>query len=101
MLYEIEFPLGALSPDAIESRLFELGAIGITFEDGGDEPVLEPAPGEVRLWRETRVRALFDGSNDALHALGRLAGDVGADIARDARVRSVEERGWERAWMQH
>ena len=26
--------------------------------DASDEPVLEPRPGEVRLWRQTRLQAL-------------------------------------------
>lgn len=57
--YEIEFPLAALDADAVEAAIFELGASAITWVDGGDEPVLEPAPGEIRLWSDTRVRALF------------------------------------------
>ena len=46
--YEIEFPLAALSSEAVEAALFEVGASSITFVDRGDEPVLEPRPGEVR-----------------------------------------------------
>ena len=58
-LYEIEFPLAALSLGLVETALLEIGASSITFVDRGDEPVLEPKPGEVRLWSDTLVRALF------------------------------------------
>ena len=60
--YEIEFPLAALSVESVEQALLDVGASSITFIDGGDEPVLEPKPGEVRLWSDTRVRALFQDS---------------------------------------
>lgn len=101
MLYEIEFPLTELSAEAAEEALLEQGALAITLEDNGDRPVLEPAPGEVRLWSETRIRALFDDARDVLQVLGALARALGAPITATARVRGVEERGWERAWTQH
>jgi ribosomal protein L11 methyltransferase len=57
--YEIEFPLAALNPDAVETALLDVGASSITFVDRADDPILEPKPGEVRLWSDTLVRALF------------------------------------------
>ena len=57
--YEIEFPLAPLSVESVEAALLDVGASSITFVDRGDEPVLEPKPGEVRLWSDTLVRALF------------------------------------------
>jgi len=109
--YEIEFPLAALSPEAVEAALLEIGASSITFVDRGDEPVLEPKPGEVRLWSDTLVRALFEascgsgsGSADAASAdaarnLGRLAAVLGPHITESARVRRVENQEWERVWL--
>jgi ribosomal protein L11 methyltransferase len=99
MLYEIEFPLGALSPETVEDALTEVGSSSVTFSDRGDEPVLEPGPGEVRLWSDTQVRALFDDSHDALDCLARLAERLGPHIAATARVRAVENRDWERVWL--
>ncbi len=63
--YEIEFPLATLSLDEVEAALLELGADSITFVDRGDEPVLEPKPGEMRLWSDTLVRALFQEAGGA------------------------------------
>ena len=85
--YEIEFPLAALSSEAVEAALLEVGASSITFLDRGDEPVLEPKPGEIRLWSDTLVRALFDESHDAAQSLGRLA----------ERARAAHHRPRERA----
>ena len=105
--YEIEFPLAALSVDLVESALQELGASSITFVDRGDEPVLEPRPGEFRLWSDTLVRALFQappeaessGAAEAARHLESLAAVLGPHIAATARVRAVEDQDWERAWL--
>jgi ribosomal protein L11 methyltransferase len=107
--YEIEFPLAALSSEAVEAALVEIGASSITFVDRGDEPVLEPKPGEVRLWSDTLVRALFQESSgagsadaaslDAVRNLDRLATVLGPHITHTARVRPVENRQWERVWL--
>jgi len=106
--YEIEFPLSGLSADAIEEALFGIGASSITFVDGGDEPVLEPKPGEFTLWSDTRVRALFQESDaphtpDAPHAavrkLEQLARAMGPHITDTARIRAVADRDWERVWL--
>src|SRR5271155_1154112 len=97
--YEIEFPLAALNSDAVEAALLEVGASSITFVDRGDEPILEPKPGEVRLWSDTLVRALFQESSDAALNLDRLAATLGPHVTRTARVRAVEDQVWERAWL--
>jgi len=114
--YEIEFPLADLSSEAVESALLEVGASSITLVDRGDEPVLEPKPGEIRLWSDTLVRALFEAScgsgsgsadaasaesasTDAARNLGRLAAVLGPHITETARVRRVENQEWERVWL--
>jgi ribosomal protein L11 methyltransferase len=112
-MYEIEFPLGGLDTEAVETALLEIGASSITFVDRGDEPVLEPKPGEIRLWSDTLVRALFQESPeeasgtaaagtaapDAIRQIGHLAGRLGAHITATARVHAVEDREWERVWL--
>ena len=99
MFYEIEFPLSALDADAVEEALLEVGASSITLVDRGDEPVLEPKPGELKLWSDTLVRALFDESHDALLATARLAERLGAHFVENARILGVTPRAWERIWL--
>ena len=48
--------------EAVEDALMAAGALSVTLEELGDEPVLEPQPGESPLWAETRVVGLFEGS---------------------------------------
>jgi ribosomal protein L11 methyltransferase len=99
--YEIEFPLASLSVESVEAVLTEIGASSITLVDRGDEPVLEPLPGEIRLWSDTLVRALFpaDAPVDAARKLDHLAAVFGPHITRTARVTAVAERDWERVWL--
>jgi ribosomal protein L11 methyltransferase len=102
--YEIEFPLATLSVELVEAALLEIGASSITFVDRGDEPVLEPKPGEIRLWSDTLVRALFQefsgaGSLGKARNLDRLATVLGPHITQTARVRPVKNQDWERVWL--
>jgi ribosomal protein L11 methyltransferase len=99
--YEIEFPLAALNSDAVEAALLDIGASSITFVDRGDEPVLEPRVGEVRLWSDTLVRALFQDppAEDAALKLASLATALGPHITATARLRKVDDQDWERVWL--
>jgi len=101
--YEIEFPLSGLDPDVVEEALLEAGACSITLVDRGDEPVLEPKPGEIRLWSDTLVRALFQDAGAvaraAIRSIERLSASLGTHITETARVRGVEDRDWERVWL--
>jgi ribosomal protein L11 methyltransferase len=98
--YEIEFPLASLSQDLLEAVLEEIGALSVTYVDSTDaDPVLEPKPGEIRLWRDTRVRALFDQASEPLLSLKKLSVAFGAQVAEHARVRGVADQAWERVWL--
>jgi ribosomal protein L11 methyltransferase len=103
--YEIEFPLAALNSETVETALLDIGASSITFLDRGDEPVLEPMPGEIRLWSDTLVRALFQDSagvastTDVARNLDRLATVLGPHITETARIKRVADRDWERVWL--
>ena len=61
--------------------------------------MLEPDPGEIRLWSDTLVRALFADSTDAAHALAGLARALGPSITANARLRTVADQIWARAWL--
>ena len=97
--FEIELPLEGLDADGVEAALTEAGAIAISLLDRGDEPILEPLPGEMRLWGDTLVRALFDAALDPADCLLRIAARLGPRAAAGAKLRAVPERVWERAWL--
>jgi ribosomal protein L11 methyltransferase len=97
--YEIEFPLADLSADEVDTALIDIGALSITLVDRGDEPVLEPKPGEIRLWNDTLVRALFDQRADPASTLQQLVNRLGEHIVETARLRAVKDQAWERVWL--
>lgn len=96
--WQLSFDLGELDPGVAEESCFGLGAASVTFVDAHDDPVLEPLPGEFRLWPTTRLRALFAASDDPqriVRALGESLG-LGTDTVQ---AEYVEDRAWEREWL--
>ncbi len=95
---EISFDLGSLPPERAEEACLECGASAITLADAQDEPVLEPAPGEVRLWPATRLQALFAPGTDPTVAVAALSLTLGIP-ARSLQARLIADRAWEREWL--
>ena len=76
--------LPAEAPE-LEDRLLASGAVAVTLEDGGDQPVLEPGRGETPLWEHTRLTGLYPADTDMLAVLSQLP-----DHARDEARHRVE-----------
>jgi len=110
---ELSFELGSLEPEEAEAACFACGATAVTFVDSRDDPVLEPLPGEFRLWPATRLQALFAGADSDAHpaASGEADNSIAADRLLQGlsealgippaliRVRIVADRAWEREWL--
>ncbi len=89
----------AHSPEQLEDALLQAGALAVTLEDAGDQPVLEPAPGETPLWSRTRVTGLFDAQTDIEVVKGQLRRFLHAPILPECCLTKLEERNWVRTWM--
>ena len=74
-----------------------IGALSVTVLDAGDEPLLEPAPGETPLWSDTRVVALFDVAQDAATLKQQLQAVLGAPPP-DLLVEPLADRDWSNTW---
>jgi ribosomal protein L11 methyltransferase len=110
---ELSFELGPLDPEAAEAACFDRGATAVTFVDSRDDPILEPLPGEFRLWPATRMQALFVSKEADVPGIGALgAGSRGeperlTQLLSEAlgipmaliRARVVADRAWEREWL--
>lgn len=87
------------SAEAIESAMEESNALSITLQDKFDTPVLEPLPGELRLWKDLIITALFDYDTD-LSALSELLSNNTEIWNIDKfNIETVEDQDWERVWM--
>lgn len=83
--------------DTVASLLEQLGALSVTFEDAEDSPILEPRPGERRLWPSTEVSGLFAQGTDPAPILRALRAILGDHIPMAAV--GLEDRNWIREWM--
>ena len=90
--------LDGLDAEAVEAACFAAGALAVTYTDQRDDAVLEPAPGEVRLWPATRLQALFEAATLPPAQLLFLAADIGCDVGR-LQLRAIEDKVWEREWL--
>ncbi len=84
----------------LEDALLAAGAIAVTLQDAGSQPVLEPAPGETPLWSHTRVTGLFDAQTDIQAVKQTLSLALGPTVLAEYRTQSLEDRDWVRAWME-
>ena len=84
---------------ALEALLLEAGAVAVTLEDNADQAVLEPAVGETPLWRQIRLTGLYPADTD-MHAVLR-AFPAALLQQSNQRVEILEDKNWEREWMQH
>jgi ribosomal protein L11 methyltransferase len=91
--------LGALDPGDAETALLEAGAFSVTLSDAGDDPVLEPGPGETPLWVRTRITGLFAGDADLDSIRNALQNSLGLAALPAHRVERLEDREWEREWL--
>lgn len=91
-----------LDAETVEELCFAHGALSVVLTDQRDDAILEPAPGEIRLWPTTRLQALFatDGHDtDALLELTTtLAAALDCPLER-LQIEHVEDRAWEREWL--
>ena len=91
--------LETLQPDVVEEVCARHGASSITLSDAGDQPVLEPAPGETPLWSDVRLTGLFPANTDFDALRTDLLDSLGIDALPKHEISELENRDWEREWM--
>lgn len=79
----------------------EIGAVSVTYMDAEDQPVYEPAPGETKIWNQTKVIALFE-----LDAEPELVKTLLFTKFKDKNLTHwfqeiLADQTWERSWMEH
>jgi len=96
--HQLVIDLGRADPGPAEQACLALGAIAVSLTDGGDHPVLEPGPGEMPLWPELRLLALFGQATDPRMLAAVLTAVLGLP-ERSIRVEELADRPWEREWL--
>ncbi len=90
--------LKGLDPEAAENACFAAGALSVTLTDAVDDAILEPAPGELRLWPQTVLQAMFPAEAAGPEIIIALAGSLHLPADR-IRVERIADRVWEREWL--
>lgn len=83
MLKKITIRTTADQADAVVDFLEAYGALSVSLQDAGDQPLFQIIPNEAPLWKNTQIQALFDESVP-LDAL----------LSVIDSVESVEEENW-------
>lgn len=96
---ELKLALGDQDPERVEAALEEAGALSVTLEDAGDEPIYEPDADKPSLWSDTRLTALFPADAHMDSVLLRLKADLGVAALPPHRVEPLEDRDWVREWL--
>lgn len=94
---ELRFDTTPDRVDQLENWLFAEGALAVTLEDAGDEPLLEPGPGETPLWQAITLVALFHADVDTSVLKTSVPPDLLDKALPDAL--HVPDQDWERVWM--
>lgn len=85
--------------DHFAEQLSELGAVAVSMEDAGDQPIYEPAPGATDLWADTLVCGLFSGECVPNTLIDRLTALNAPQPLPPYRFEELADQQWERAWM--
>ena len=92
--------------DTLEAWLFESGALSVTLKDSlNDEhlahAVLEPVPGEVRLWNDVTLVGLFaqERTEQQIHEALSAAANASALAVPAYSLAPLQDQIWERSWM--
>jgi len=85
--------------ESLEERMLATGAVAVTMEDNADQPVLEPGVGETPLWGQVRLTGLYPADTN----MEQVVAAFPPELLRQAnqRVEILEDKDWEREWMQH
>ena len=85
--------------EPLEALLLDSGAVSITYQDAANRPVLEPDPGEIRLWDDLILIALYQADVNSREIEGVLSNlPVWQDV-RSSQWEVLEDKDWVRAWM--
>lgn len=85
--------------DTIVELMEAANAVSITWQDAEDDPILEPRPGEMRLWDKLIITALYEQDTDISALLTELDTHKTQWQIQSLVVETIEDQAWERAWM--
>ncbi|EXJ16657.1 50S ribosomal protein L11 methyltransferase [Imhoffiella purpurea] len=96
---QLSFDVPRAEAETYSLNLEMAGALSVTLGDAGDEPQLEPGPGETPLWSQVTLTALFESDPENQALVERLAASLAERLETPPRIERIEDQVWERVWM--
>ena len=72
---QLRLDIARAEVETLEDLLLMTGAVAVTLEDNGDQPLLEPGVGETPLWNQTRVSGLYPADTEIERVIGHCLTD--------------------------
>jgi ribosomal protein L11 methyltransferase len=94
----VTLTLDGLDAERVEEACFDFGALAVSYSDTRDDPILEPAPGEFRLWPHPRLQALFPFETSPEELVSGLSHVLRVEATR-LQLETLADRVWEREWL--
>jgi ribosomal protein L11 methyltransferase len=83
--------------EQVSEYLTGVGALALTYKDGGDDAILEPPPESIPdLWPEVNLVALFKADQDIIPMVVFLNGEQEAGHLQEFNVKPLADENWER-----
>jgi ribosomal protein L11 methyltransferase len=96
---ELHLRLKSSEQPEVEAALEAQNSLAITLLDAEDVPIFEPGVGEMPLWPDLCLTALFDADTDQIDLLAELDGRIPEYVLRSAKFAMLDDKDWIRAWM--
>lgn len=86
---------------ALADAFEEWGAISVTMQDAGDEPVFEVYWEDSPLWSQVQVTGLFPEATDTDAILANAQEHLGLAQIPPHEIEQLGDEDWARSWMTH
>jgi ribosomal protein L11 methyltransferase len=101
---ELSLTIRAAEQPRVEAALEDLGALSITLRDADaetpdEEAIFEPGVGELPLWNQVVLNALFEADVDRRGLTAAIADDLPFIEPAQIVWRDVGDQDWTRVWM--
>lgn len=95
---QLVMDIGPEDSERLEACLLAAGAVAVSLEDAGDQPLFEPPPGATPLWDRLRLTALLAQDADPVRVLLEVAACWQRALPPH-RITPLADEVWERAWL--
>lgn len=94
---ELTLLASAQDTDYLSTLLNINGALAVTLQDAGDQPIYEPKLDELPVWESVLITGLYDEKND----IKKVIALTNAQFPElKYTIKPLQEQDWERVWMQ-